>query len=78
MLCNTMQAHMPFWTSTDLVRKPSDVGRFKIRKNTLFSKVYAAYASAKSIETDSVVLLYDERRLHGNDTPEALGMEDGE
>lgn len=52
--------------------------RFKIRKNTQFSKVYNAYASQKQIDQASIVFLFDGSTVGREATPESLGIEDGD
>lgn len=52
--------------------------RFRVRRNTVFSKVYAAYAKQKQIQEDSILFVYDGQRIQKDSTPESLDMEDGD
>ena len=52
--------------------------RFKVRRNTVFQKVISAYAKQKHIQEDGLVFVHDGTRVKPSDTPDALGMEDGD
>ncbi|GHP09788.1 hypothetical protein PPROV_000852300 [Pycnococcus provasolii] len=48
---------------------------FKVKPSTKMGKVFAAYASKKSVEQRSVKFLFDGNRIKEDDTPESLGLE---
>ena len=52
--------------------------QFKVKRNTKFIKVKMAFCSRKSLEPDSVRLVFDGERLIDEKCPEDLDMEDGD
>lgn len=51
---------------------------FKVRSTTRFVKVIDAFCSARHIHPNAVRFLFDGQRLSDNDTPQQLGMQDGD
>lgn len=51
---------------------------FKVKKSTKMSKILEAYASRKGVQTESVRLLHEGRRVTKDDTPKMLELEDNE
>ncbi|KZV98900.1 small ubiquitin-related modifier [Exidia glandulosa HHB12029] len=51
---------------------------FKIKRNTKLSKLQGAYASKVGKDVGSIRFLYDGNRLHEDDTPATLDMEEGD
>ena len=51
---------------------------FKVKKETKFSKIFAAYASQKGIDPASLTFLFDGNRIGPDTTPKMLEMEDGD
>ncbi|OCH90386.1 ubiquitin-like protein [Obba rivulosa] len=51
---------------------------FKIKRNTKLSKLQGAYASKVGKDVSSIRFLYDGNRIHDDDTPASLDMEDND
>lgn len=51
---------------------------FKVKPTTLFEKVFAAYCDKKAVSRESVIFLCDGERVKADQTPEGIGMEDGD
>lgn len=49
---------------------------FKVKKETRFEKIIAAYANQKGIAANSFRLMFDGKRINANDTPKMLELED--
>jgi small ubiquitin-related modifier len=51
---------------------------FKIKRSTPLKKLMNAYCQRQSLEISQIVFLYEGSRIQMEDTPEALGIEDGD
>ena len=51
---------------------------FRIKRSTQLKKLMNAYCDRQSVAIDSIVFLFDGRRLRGEQTPDELEMEDGD
>jgi small ubiquitin-related modifier len=51
---------------------------FKIKSTTPLKRLMAAYCERQKSSPDSLRFLYDGQRLTNDQTPEGLGMEDGD
>merc|ERR1712207_35670 len=51
---------------------------FKIKKSTPLKKLMSAYCQRNSLDQSQIVFLYEGQRIVAENTPDALGMEDGE
>ncbi|KAF9613701.1 hypothetical protein IFM89_010143 [Coptis chinensis] len=51
---------------------------FRIKRSTQLRKLRTAYCDRQSVEFNSIALLFDGRRLRGEQTPDELEMEDGD
>ncbi|XP_012571609.1 small ubiquitin-related modifier 2-like [Cicer arietinum] len=51
---------------------------FKINRNTQLKKLMNAYCDHQSVEFDSIVFLFDGRRILAKHFPDELKMEDGD
>ncbi|KAK4762258.1 hypothetical protein SAY87_030142 [Trapa incisa] len=51
---------------------------FKIKRSTQLKKLMNAYCDRQSVEMNSIVFLFDGRRLRAEQTPDELEMEDGD
>merc|ERR1711902_41409 len=51
---------------------------FKIKKSTPLKKLMNAYCQRQSLEITQIVFLYEGQRIQMEDTPEDLGIEDGD
>ncbi|KAL7209552.1 hypothetical protein ACSBR1_031158 [Camellia fascicularis] len=49
---------------------------FRIKRNTQLRKLMIAYCDQQSLDPKSIVFLFDGRRIHAEQTPDQLGMED--
>ncbi|THG17384.1 hypothetical protein TEA_018732 [Camellia sinensis var. sinensis] len=49
---------------------------FRIKRNTQLRKLMTAYCDRQSLDPKSIVFLFDGRRIHAEQTPDQLGMED--
>ncbi|KAI3804751.1 hypothetical protein L1987_26541 [Smallanthus sonchifolius] len=49
---------------------------FRIRRSTRLKKLMYAYCDRQSVELNSIAFLFDGRRIHGDQTPHELEMED--
>jgi len=54
------------------------VVHFKAKVTTPFRKLMTAYCDRQSVAADSVVFMFEGERLNGNQTPQEVGMEDGD
>lgn len=51
---------------------------FKVKLHTKLEKVFAAYCAKKSIDVNSVRFVFDGSRVQKDQTPQDLGMDDGD
>jgi small ubiquitin-related modifier len=51
---------------------------FKLKKQTALRKMMDAYCQREGLPADGVRFLFEGERLNREQTPEALGMEDGD
>ncbi|CAN1161132.1 Small ubiquitin-related modifier 2 [Linum perenne] len=51
---------------------------FRIRRRAQLQMLMEAYSKRQSVELRSIAFLYDGRRLRANQTPDEVGMEDGD
>ncbi|KAK4768031.1 hypothetical protein SAY87_003172 [Trapa incisa] len=51
---------------------------FRIRKSAQLRKLMNAYCDRNSVDPNSIVFLFDGRRLRGDQTPDELEMVDGD
>merc|ERR1711933_57865 len=51
---------------------------FKIKKSTPLKKLMSAYCQRNSLDQSQIVFLYEGQRIVAENTPDALGMEDGD
>ena len=51
---------------------------FKVKKGTKMSKIFAAYAQRKGVDTATVRFSIDGNRIQNEDTPKMLELEDGD
>ncbi|KAI7731019.1 hypothetical protein M8C21_017413 [Ambrosia artemisiifolia] len=51
---------------------------FKIKRNTQLKKLMNAYCDRMSVELNSIVFLFDGRRIRGDQTPDELEIEEGD
>ena len=51
---------------------------FKIKKHTSLKKLVEAYCSRQGISSTAIRFLYDGHRIHPDQTPKDLNMEDGD
>merc|ERR1739848_818722 len=51
---------------------------FKIKKSTPLKKLMSAYCQRNSLDQSQIVFLYEGQRIVAENTPGALGMEDGD
>jgi len=51
---------------------------FKVKPTTKFDKIIGAYAQKRALAADTIRFLFDGHRVNFSDTPESLGMEDGD
>ncbi|KMT05641.1 hypothetical protein BVRB_7g167780 [Beta vulgaris subsp. vulgaris] len=51
---------------------------FRTKRTTPLKKLMNAYCDRQSVDMQSIAFLFDGRRLQGDQTPEALEMEDGD
>ncbi|PIA38098.1 hypothetical protein AQUCO_02800028v1 [Aquilegia coerulea] len=51
---------------------------FRIKRNTQLKKLMTAYCDRQSVDPNTIVFLFDGRRLKETQTPEELDMEDGD
>ncbi|VWU51019.1 small ubiquitin-related modifier [Hepatocystis sp. ex Piliocolobus tephrosceles] len=51
---------------------------FKIKKQTKLEKLMEVYCSRLGQSSDAVRFLFDGDRIHGENTPDQLGIEDGD
>merc|ERR1711904_480759 len=51
---------------------------FKIKKSTSLKKLMSAYCQRNSLDQSQIVFLYEGQRIVAENTPDALGMEDGD
>ncbi|CAL5442119.1 unnamed protein product [Camellia sinensis] len=49
---------------------------FRIKRNTQLRKLMTAYCDRQSLDPKSIVFLFEGRRIHAEQTPDQLGMED--
>lgn len=54
------------------------VVHFKAKVTTPFRKLMTAYCERQSVTSESVVFLFEGERLRGEQTPQEVGMEDGD
>ncbi|KAI7980030.1 Small ubiquitin-related modifier 2 [Camellia lanceoleosa] len=50
--------------------------QFRINRNTQLRKPMSAYCDRQSLDPKSILFLFDGRRIHAEQTPDQLGMED--
>lgn len=55
-----------------------NVVHFKAKITTPFRKLMTAYCDRQSVASESVVFLFEGERLRGEQTPQEVGMEDGD
>ncbi|CAL5353670.1 unnamed protein product [Camellia sinensis] len=58
------------------VRQEGNEVYFRIKRNTQLCKLMTAYCDRQSLDPKSIVFLFDGRRIHAEQTPDQLGMED--
>ncbi|KAH7834078.1 hypothetical protein Vadar_012535 [Vaccinium darrowii] len=51
---------------------------FRIKHNTQLKKLMTAYCERQSLDAKAIVFLFDGHRIKAEQTPEQLGMEDGD
>ncbi|KAE9446089.1 hypothetical protein C3L33_22080, partial [Rhododendron williamsianum] len=51
---------------------------FRIKNNTQLKKLMTAYCERQSLDAKAIVFLFDGHRIKAEQTPEQLGMEDGD
>ncbi|MFQ6636228.1 hypothetical protein Gotur_012455 [Gossypium turneri] len=51
---------------------------FRIKRSTQLKKLMNAYCDRQSVDFNSIVFLFNGRRLRGEQTPNELEMEDGD
>ena len=51
---------------------------FKIRPDTKLGKVFGAYAKRRGVETTSLRFTWEGQRIHPDDTPAKLEIEEGD
>ncbi|KAJ4756023.1 Small ubiquitin-related modifier [Rhynchospora pubera] len=51
---------------------------FRIKHSTELHKLMKAYCDEKSMDFESIVFLFEGRRLRGSETPDELEMDDGD
>ncbi|OAY74697.1 small ubiquitin-related modifier 1-like [Ananas comosus] len=51
---------------------------FRIKRASQLQKLMTAYCNRQSLDVNTVVFLYEGRRLRGQQTPTELDMEDGD
>ncbi|XP_056852526.1 small ubiquitin-related modifier 1-like [Raphanus sativus] len=51
---------------------------FRIKRVTQLKKLMNAYCDRQSVDMNAIAFLFDGRRLHAEQTPDELDMEDGD
>jgi small ubiquitin-related modifier len=51
---------------------------FKLKKTTLLKKMIESYCSKNGLHPKSVRFIFEGERIKDSDTPESLGMDDGD
>ncbi|GFY92960.1 small ubiquitin-like modifier 1 [Actinidia rufa] len=51
---------------------------FRIKRSTQLRKLMTAYCDRQSMDVNSIVFLFDGQRIKAEQTPDQLGMEDGD
>ncbi|KAF7133155.1 hypothetical protein RHSIM_Rhsim09G0057700 [Rhododendron simsii] len=51
---------------------------FRIKNNTQLKKLMTSYCERQSLDAKAIVFLFDGHRIKAEQTPEQLGMEDGD
>ncbi|KAK4486961.1 hypothetical protein RD792_006276 [Penstemon davidsonii] len=81
-VCGNSQRNVQkrFHSSIDTTDPPQDGNKefFRIKRNTQLKKLMNDYCDRHSVEYNSLVFLFDGRRLRGDRTPDELEMEDGD
>mmetsp|Transcript_27288 Transcript_27288/g.76187 ORF Transcript_27288/g.76187 Transcript_27288/m.76187 type:complete len:98 (+) Transcript_27288:93-386(+) len=61
-----------------VVNQDSTEVHFKIRRNTPIQKLINSYCQRQGLRESDLKFLYDGERIHGNQTPQDLDMEDND
>lgn len=51
---------------------------FRVKTKTKFEKIISAYCQKKGLDSKALRFVHEGTRIHGQQTPEELGMEDNE